>query len=122
MSKLLDKDIQNLLEKGESDFSNKDSRLYNEVFKALNAEPDFELSHNFSANVVSALEAKSDSTDRIIYFLGILGVIISLILALAMIVIFGGDHMLQYLPHLLIGSGIIVLAQYFDRLLPKNIV
>jgi hypothetical protein len=48
-------------------------------------------------------------------------VIASLILTLAMIVIFGGDGMLQYIPHLLIGSGVIVLAQYFDRLLPKNI-
>lgn len=122
MSRLSDKDIQDLLEKGENSVSDKDSRLYSEVFKALKAEPDFELSHNFSANVVSALDTKSDSTDKVIYFLGLLGVITSSILTLAMIIIFGGDSMLQYIPHLLIGSGVIILVQYFDGLLPKNIV
>ena len=115
MSKLSDKDIQDLLEKGENTVSDKNSKLYSEVFKALKAQPEFELPHSFSANVVSALEAKNDSTERIIYFFGILGAITSLILALAMIVIFGDEGMLQYMPHLLIGSAVILLVQYLDE-------
>ncbi|MTI39181.1 hypothetical protein [Fulvivirga lutimaris] len=121
MTKLSEKEIQDILESGSAQSLDKDTKLYKEVFDALSTEPEYKLSPQFAANIISTVEAKADKTERVIYVIGVLGLVVSFFLTIALIVVFGGESMLRYIPHLLIGSGVIILAQYFDRLIPKNI-
>ncbi len=122
MTKLSDKEIQELLENNDNQIVDDSTRLYNKVFEALNTDPNYELSPNFAANVIGSLEAKSDKTERIIYVIGILGMIVSIVLTLALIVIFAGDTMLKYMPYVLVSSAVLLLIQYFDKMIPKDIV
>ncbi|MEQ8475755.1 hypothetical protein [Fulvivirga sp.] len=115
MTNLSDKEIQELLEKGKTQSFDNNEKLYSKVFDALKAEPDFELSKQFSSNVIASIEAKSDSTEKVIYVIGVLGILVSFALTLALIVAFAGDSMLKYLPHLLISSVVLLLVQYLDN-------
>ena len=51
MTKYTDKELQELIEKGQVDLSNQDSKLYKSVFDALVSEPDFSLKRGFAENV-----------------------------------------------------------------------
>jgi hypothetical protein len=119
MTKLSDKEIQELLEGNKNQVTDDNTKLYSKVFEALKTEPNYELSPNFTSNVISVLEAKSDKTERIIYVIGILGMIVSIVLTLALIVIFAGDTMLKYIPYVLVSSAVLILIQYFDRMVLK---
>ena len=51
MTKHSDKQLQELIEKGQVDLNNPDSRLYKSVFDALSSEPESSLKSGFAENV-----------------------------------------------------------------------
>jgi hypothetical protein len=116
MSKLTDNEIQELLEQGNFQTDqNDDIKLYKKVFEILGKEPDFELSPRFADNIIDSISLKSDRSERIIFVLGAIGLFMSIVLALVFIGMFAKDTILPYLPHLAIGSVLLLLIQWLDK-------
>jgi len=114
MSKLTDKEIQKLLDQQQS-LQGDDADLYQKVYHALEKEPDFELSAQFSDKVIGALSAKSSFLEKMLLALAAFGILSTLILAVILIKMFASPTVVEYLPYMGVGSVFIILIQWLDK-------
>jgi hypothetical protein len=113
-----DQKLQELIESGSSQ-GDRDSRLYQVVFKALHTESDFVLPAHFADRVLAAVKARHSSHDMAWFIGGIFLFIIALVVAVILTGFsfsLGVFTFLSGYPGLVIfGAAFIMALQWIDR-------
>jgi high-affinity K+ transport system ATPase subunit B len=119
-----EEELQNQIEKGLVNEFNEDVRAYQQIFDALKKEPDFHVSLPFADRIVAIVEKKEEKQDYFWMAAGILLIVITLIVSLAVANIHWTTGVFTFISGysglIIFGIAFILLLHWLDKKIIKK--